>query len=695
MDPKHITLDLSAKAQDSFGGLLSSDNYGSSVQSLLVPCDLLYTYAFRYGRLVTTDMPAAKGINVITQGPMIDYTATHPWVAAVITVTFATVALVNAAFHIRTLKRKKERADKISTQQIKEKLEADIDAELASRPAVKIHDINYYLGIVLSTDPVLKEKYDSVKIEGDKLKMNLKPAAPAAPAATEVVHHTGPQGTQSTSVVTIPSSSPTDNWQTKLANGFNNFSRKVLSPAWEMLGLTAFTYWIMWIGMGIFTGQFGLGISGVSPVIAFGIPILAGLAYPVIKVANYFKNRGKKQVGVINDPNEELDEKKRAEGDKNASELMRRALLLRDYELERDYLKTQLADRGIAFEPEADAQADAASNTQASEMDKKILSLSKGKWKKTAVTLFATIVGTYVGAQYGSWIVTDILSTVTNFTVGLPVVQIVLGTALMALAAGYGVYKAVQRYFEVKEYGPKISAIDLQQSAISTLEKTLQEKQKAIASLEQKLGANLVAYKPFSQGPSAKEHLFADSYGSPPTVWSTVKKAATRVFHFVNGACTGIFLARLLFLKGQAIALPFVAASFSNPVTIGVLVGVGVLYGAFKLYQYHQERKEEHAKALLDRREERLQCLKQEVELAGLREKLYTAQVSALPAIEASRPRAKSAVVSIKDAKVTFFAEPPSERPRSYSENDKPAKEVPAADNANSTVEMFRTNRSA
>ncbi|MES2218698.1 MAG: hypothetical protein V4501_09840 [Pseudomonadota bacterium] len=643
MDTRTIKLDLSEQAKETFVGGFTSDNFNSSAQNLLTSFDVLYTIFARYDRLIEFDLLSAQGIVTDSQGAVIDYTASHPAAAVAVTALFASIGVVTTYFHLNYLKKIKNNQ---STHFIKEELAAAIEAEQAE-PAKSVHDINYYLDLVLSDNEDLQKKYEKVKLDGSKLIITYKKPAAAQTEATEPAQNSG------------WFNSPA--WQSAKKSFF-----KVASVSWETLNLTAFTYWILWIGTGLFTGQFGTGVAGLSPAMGFGIPIAIGLTYPLIKAFRYLKDRyyGKSASAALTD-----EPAPTPEDNKNGCELMRRALVRRLFEMEKARLQAQLDTYKVKYIPEPVNVANAAENQPASKLDQKILSLGKGKWKKTAVTLIATIGGTFVALQYGAWIISDILNMVANITIGAPIVQLVLGSLMIAAAGIFGIYKAVERFYQVKDHeaNQKISVFEQQKLDLKSLENRLEASQKNIAIQEKKLGIT-----PGTDLPRYDEkQFFTDISRRGPTVWTTFKKVCTRALQFLNGGLTGIFLARLFFVKGTAIALPFVAATLSNPITIGILVGAGIAYGAFKFYQFHEQRKEEHAQKLLAEREERIECLKQEVIIAEMREKLYTTRVELRETVEdysIPSTTVKPEPSYSKIANTTLFGG----QPRRYSDSDIP-----------------------
>jgi hypothetical protein len=642
MNLRTVSIDLSEQAKQTFAGGFSSDNYSSSAQNLLSVFDIFYTLFARYDRLIEFDLLNVQGVQTQSQGFVIDTTAGHPAAAAIVTLLFASSAIISTYFHLNYLRKIKNNH---STHFIKEELEAAIKAEQA-KSLLPVHDINYYLALIVEDNPDLKDKYHEVKLDGAGLKMSYKlPAvAQTAEPEVEVVHNVGAQGAGAGAEIEVK--------KPKLSR-FQKFSRTVVSPAWQALNLSAFTYWIMWIGTGLFTGKFDLGISGVSPWVAFGIPIAVGLAYPVIKTINYFRHRS---AAVVEESAATPEDKK------NGTELIRRAMLRRLFELEKAALKVQLDAHKFVDEPEPVQAVDAPLTNK---LDSKISTLGKGRWKKTAVTLIATAAATFVGLQYGTWLISDILTTVANITIGAPIVQLVLGSLVMAAAGIYGIYKAVERFNQVNDHAanPQLSATAQQQLELSQLENRLEASQRNIALLEKQLGETSTKLPHYQE-----EQFFSDISRRGASSWTNVKKFATRSVYFINGCLTGIFLARLFFIKGTALALPFAAATFSNPVTIGILVGAGLVYGAFKVYQYHQRRKEEGAELLFSQRAERVECLKQEVIIAGMRERLYTARVAQQNLAAAAAPTLPAEPVLTNAGAVLLF------RPRSYSEGATPPK---------------------
>jgi hypothetical protein len=640
-----IKLPLTKKAKALFSGHFSSADYNELMLSLLMPLDLVYTYFFRYDRVVENDMGGnGSGNPVPTQGGAIDFSSVHPAVTIAITGVFSLLALSSFLVELRRQSLSRDNKDHLYILS-----EFDIQTKLHNIKLNTEHkkfDMNYYLEKLVREDEELNKKYHSIKldIQNGTLDFDFREA-------------------EKSKKLTL---------KEKMIKAGKDFLHKVVHPIWTSLTIASFVYWILWIGVGIFTGDFSTGITGIPVLVSFGLPILSGLAYPFLKMFNYFRKVPSFAADTVKGQEKE-EAAKTIEATESTCSLFRRALLSREYDLKKERIKNELADYPEATgtpKPEEDLKGVAVS------IDKQIMDVGKNKWKKTAVTIISAAGGTYVAAQYGSWIITDFLSIVANVTIAIPLVNLILGTVLLAGSALYGIYKGYQRYQEVKAHEESVALKEIaKQQQLENLELRLANLQTSIVVKQAKLGLPVTTHGLVKYN---EEQFFENIYNRGPSKWTQTKKVLKRALQFFNGFCTGAFIARIFFVKGTVVALPFVAAALSNPVTIGILVGVGVLYGAVKLYQYHQDRKEQRAVAMLAQRQERLVCLKQQIDLAELENKLLSAkeqrhyaQLRVAANDEVIRPPSPDTVSSLSPVTLSsagLFSQGP--RSRSLSRDD-------------------------
>jgi hypothetical protein len=641
-----IEYDLTSSGK-SFLSQFTSADYSDLIQSGLIPLDLLFTYCFRYGRVVDNDIPDSHGEKPgDDQGPMINYTHDHPAVGVIITIIFALVASASAyAEYARQRNLKKNR----NSHFIFEKLNKLVSNESDDR----LRDINVFLQWELQKDKELQKRFEYFRLsaDGSRLQVKIKTAPPVVLSRSA---------------------------QAK------NFLHTAILTVWESLNLTSFTYWILWIGAGIFTGHFAVGVDGIPAVVGFGLPILAGLTFPVVKIYNYFKN---KKPGTHIGPDENgrsLEPAIAKEADKASEKalcvLMRRALLTRDYamktrELEEENKKLQAqlpsSARTSIVEEEPVVLADETALIEATaemeeekhytlSLDEEIKSLSKNKKIKTAITLLATLGGTFVAIQYAAWIVLDLVKFVANVSIGTDVVSLIVGAGLGAITLVVGIHAAVKRYREVGSFADKseIKALDKAQAEETSLEEKLNILKSSIAHLQEKSGLRAPVTKLINYN---NDQFFTNVERTGPTKTTKWKKRFTRLYHLINGVCTGIFIGRLFLLKGSATAMFFVVPMLSTPATIGLIVAIGVIYGLFKTYQYHQARKEARAKMLLEQRAERITCLKHEIEFVALQEKNLFLQSTLNENAEMveAKPEAENAKVEVVPALVERASVPP------------------------------------
>jgi uncharacterized membrane protein len=582
-----IALPLTDIARNLSAGQMSSTDYADMADSGLSPLDLLYTFTARYDKLIEADLPFLDGEGPEGDGSYIQYSVSHPMFAVLTTFAFASVSLANV---YNTYLHKRRAKNNCSYHYMYKQFDSSAARTVRKRSSAdndKIYDINYYLNLMLLEDAELQKKYQSMRVNHETGTLDLVPAE-IKPA-----------------VATFTST------KDKIIN-------KVFYPAWISLNIASFVYWILWIGGALFTG-FPPGVVGVAALpewLGFGLPVLAGLAYPFIKVVNYFRNKNKKALM----PAAPVHHEQMAEMTEDSCSLFRRALLRKKFDLRKAELTEQLRAHNVEMEIHPRHKAACT----ASKMDKEIVSLSKNKFRKTAITLLSVIGGTFVAAQYGAWIVMDIVGVMVNLSSALPLINFVLGSILLVGTGLYGLVKAYEKFQSVKKFqnDEVIQELKKETDDEENLEHTLAVLEKIVRSKQKKLGEPVVGLTHLIKHDD--DQFFADSSRQGPSKTTQLKKAGRRLYHFINGFCTGAFLGRLFLVKGTAIVLPFTALSMSLPVCIAVLVAIGIVYGAFKTYEYHQKRKEQKAEELLKRRVERIECLHEQIELARMENRLYS-----------------------------------------------------------------------
>lgn len=365
----------------------------------------------------------------------------------------------------------------------------------------------------------------------------------------------------------------------------------------DSLGFMSYAYWILFISAAIVTGVFGLaagGIAGLPDLVGFGVPLAAGLGYGGYKAYNMYKNR--------NIPREEQADFKN---------LAKDALLAKEEEAETAKLKGAIVAKrkSSVFTPELAA---------------------------TVVVNAAAVavVGTYVAWQYNLWYVTDILSKMFQVAVGVAAEAIGVGifvTALVACARAainaFQSYRAQEKpkaarekeLLELARTDPakalaeraadkaKLDAHKTQQTFLlarrsiwdyfkfdSTI--ILQNQKKVMDELEKKLLLTEAECqrKGLSSGVKQHDALLDKMREVDAKAYTTTGKQELRnLAHVGNFAMTGIFVARTIIIPGTvSFLLPglAVAVMLSNPITIGVLVGAGVLWGLYKYYNYRKEK---------------------------------------------------------------------------------------------------------
>ncbi|HSW68903.1 MAG TPA: hypothetical protein VLI69_01925 [Gammaproteobacteria bacterium] len=593
---------------------LSSDEYEGLVFEAFFPADMLYTFAFRYPKLLWCDIPGDDH----TSGFGIDYTMHNP--AATIVSTLIVLAFAAANFY-REYRKQKNAKDSNSYKNIYGQLNKEddelakmIERQMAAANMQKFKKekamewMNRYLEDILQKDEELQKKYNSIKIANNKLVFDCKAAVPQAPEKPAP-------------------------WYSR---GFNWVNKKILGPAYETISISSFAYWLLWIGAGIYTGVFAAGVVGLSVSVMFGVPLAFGFVYPLVKTINYISswwksNALKNKAKEMQDPPTH-DQVNTAKED--AVGILRRVILRRKYEFAKECLMSELDPdnkNGILDEKNEVRVEDLDQYAGSSVVNAQIASLTKTSGvKKAGMTFISSTMGTYVGVQYAAWITTDFLTQVASIASNIPVVNLIAGWALLAVSVARGIYKAATGDYARQK--TKTQALDMlakkQQGDFGNLELLYQRKLNNINELKKQLGPDQSRLNPMIKLFETDDPQFLE--GKNPiqnSRMTSIKKVLTRALTFTNAVTTGAFVTRIFLIKGTAIFLPFAAAAFSNPVTIGLVIGIGLLYGAFAAYEHHLKRKEARAKEELKKGAERIDYLKQQIRVAELTERVLKDRV--------------------------------------------------------------------
>jgi hypothetical protein len=640
---------------------LSSDNYSDSVEQAFNLLDALYTYFFRYPML----LEEIKG-GMSTDASAVEFIASNPIAGVGLTLLLGVVAAAGVVSEYR--KQTKAAEEKAGTFEAHYKriqtrpeakaaqvepaspswslpsttLKEESDSDLSLYEEEKTQELSPlsraeegHDRIALSlTQEALRKKSLNERLEGFRLNDPLLKAKYKEISITE----------DGQVEFTFNEKKPEDDESPGILKRIGKKFVSLASASWVTLGLCSFAYWILWIGSGVATGHFApAGIDGLGAA-GFAVPIAIGGLYPLIKIRNWWKNHYGQKVEKQPSPKplQQIEEDPRLvlAAAAEISKLLQKAIFADEKaRLGRELEKMKLSPEALKIDVE---------ETYISG-DEEIVLLGQNKWKKTAITGLAATVSTYIAAQYGAWIVTDLLKMALGVSLNIPGLSIGIGIAFMVGSTFYGIYKAYERYQEVKKYAATIEKQELKlNSQVSTLEKLYEEKTKKLEKLKEEL---LVLSKDpadqlwlVQQAKLIKSSTLvaplSQKAPEPTTFWDKTKKFCSRAYAFLGGATTGIMIGRIATISGSAIFLPFAAAALATPYTIGILVAVGVVYGLFKAYQYHQARKEAKAKALFESRAEKIEALKEQSEVADLQIKLLSAKKAELLNRASAEPQA-------------------------------------------------------
>lgn len=538
----------------------SSDDYTDLVCSVFGPTDLIVTYKVRYPGVIQSILSGSS-----TVGPVIEATA-KDWKLALLLFLPMLAASTYSLYQEYQAKEDAHKRNSNSYSQMHSLLKPNIPKEQKEEKKVgeAEEDIKAYNkrieeviaemneNIALELKEMGAKEYQSIKLcylnKGDKQKIQ--------PSDIKIEYNfvkTTPEGEE----IERPG---------KIRRFFSNL--------YKASSLSSYAYWILFIATSIVVGNFAdAGIAGISAWLGFGLPIAVGLGIPIIKARNWLRHGG----GVSD---EEAQLTKTAETDTPV--ILEKVMKRIQYKHQVEELKKEYTSicGGTLSETESAASLKAPQDS----------SFGAQPAVQAAAALYTSVVSNYGMTQYNAWIISDFLKVVPNL-VFAPICGPIIGSLLIAVGLGFGIYDMVTKYREAKKAaaaaGPE--ALGPQQPLEDIFKErcdTLNELKKTLAARMEKLG---LTSENIEQSIYAK--IVKSTIPEPPASMSLGSMA----YRFFDWTATGIFFGRLGLTAGAAVFLPFAAAALSNPVTIGLIVFSGLLYCGIKAYQAYQKKKETDA----------------------------------------------------------------------------------------------------
>jgi hypothetical protein len=571
---------------------LSSDQFSSGLLSVLTLLDMAYTFGPRYFKL-SDDIS-----HVNREGYIIDYTSHHPWAAIGFTIVTGLAALYAAAKFIKdaiaenrnlhstqaTVKRLEEER-KLREEQLTQDAQDDVDLLNEISEHLKKNSMNDYIKRVIDNDHYLMNKYKSVAINDNKLevvldKVNIKPTI-----------------------------------KEKIVKKVKN----IVGAAFDGLGNASYVYWIMWIGAGMFTGIFASGIAGIPLAVGFGIPLILGGLYTIIKSVNFF--RKKRHEANTDDAQEIL------QSQLEANSILRRAEAEQQADIANIILNQEI--KKLALKNGNDYQKTDFGQTELIDTyDEKINFIPKNKLKKGLVLASvgaAATLGSFVAVQYDSWITTDFLDKVFGVATADPT-GFIAGAALMIVAVGLGMYQLYKAYKSFQATEKQLNVLSTEEDVIAkqeARENRLREKLEKIQALKVEL--DILAPNSENKGVADEyinktlNNLSNSEFMQPKAKPSGWAKFKNYLYTCLDGGMTGAFIARMGVVPGTAIYLAFAAPLFLNPYAIAAIVTIAaVSYACLKMYRFYQAGLVKLAEAALLVTPERQMRNKKQEETAAL-----------------------------------------------------------------------------
>jgi len=553
--------------------IVSAETYETLIITLLSTIDLLMTYPFRYPGLFESSPEKARTIEEVS-GP----------VGGAISLGMLTFVSIQAYYDY------KEQLKAFRKQVLE--IKAYLDATTLSNDKKENKEKKLALLKKIMTEQLISQKYESITHSQEDPSTSIALIKPEA-AAKEAEENTWWEGIKT-----------------------------VTRSTWNALGIASFSYWILYISWAVATG-------GGTPIVPFLIvSFVLGIFYLSIKAYQSWKRHHGKNVTVDGAPVEVVEDAPQLDETLNLRLMaFRKACLL----AEEERLKT-LA--GLTADDIQEVQTQSAGEIVAASPDtleelKHIQSLYQNRKRKFAITLLTASVSYYIGAHYASFIITDLLKAAAQITLDATGVVLGIGVGFMVLSIGFGIYDAYKKHQKIKEKTDEINNSTTGLNATKTsLEATYQEKYKILERLHGEFGKAYVdttsqAWLQNQWNFWGRTTLGFAAPTEPETRWGRFKQYFGHLFNFLNFAMTGAMIVRVFAIVGTALFIPVVAASLAHPVTLGILITAGVIYGGIKMYQRYQNNKEARAIALLQEREAKIEFLKKQIEIANLQIKVF------------------------------------------------------------------------
>jgi len=597
---------------------LHSQDYLSLVFETLTPADFYDTYILRDPAVVATLMEGEFSV-----GPTIEFMSTHPLlaIAYLIGIVAVSVLAFDREYTKQQAAHKKRSSDYVmllewlnEEDEEEHSLAATHWGTLTSKRRYKlnlrkkIEFFNNALREIQEEDAKLGKLYHPFRIElpevdedNDKpvdlknLKFAVRCKNPEEEKSTATTD-TGP--------VKSPASQEGGFW-----NGLMNWVvmpvwNKILKPVWFSLLLASYAYWIAFITMASFTGAMDVGIVGLSPWLAFGIPALIALPYAALKIYHYVKN------GEYKKSIKEIAQTKMAKSDLDSIVAKaNRKVELQRLQRQRDRMLVQLSDATLDHK--------LAPLNPLPMVSGNVAGLGTAPVLQATSSFVTTVVDEKGLAQYNAWLVTDFTQIVFHVCLIVPFTNTVVGLLLLGFALARGVYEMVDRYRTVKnekpsEEGPKHTLQNLEdafterKSRMIALRHDLHDQQKTLKKTTSENSIYLENPKeiPLPAHCLARMNILLTP---PPPPQGFVDKTKD----FLNSNMAGDFAGRLFFVAGTAIFLFFTVSTYGLGPLLAV-VAIGIIHAALKTVEKNQKQQSAKAKELLTQ----IQNSDREIEIA-------------------------------------------------------------------------------
>ncbi|MHB1948507.1 MAG: hypothetical protein ACYCQI_10395 [Gammaproteobacteria bacterium] len=640
----------------------SSDDYSNLYGSFLNAADVPFTWIPRYSIIL-------EGLyNPGSMGPLIEATSQSLPLALLVYALIGAGSAYN--FYVQYKNKKDAHQDKCDSyskirQQLKLEAAADEKDELILRmyndeikaqfnrdeidafnKKVKkaIDEMNDALNAIVNENPAIKRRYEGIQILAPKI----IPGKKLELSDIKIRHHFKMNST--------PTSEADD--AVKKPGYLGKFANKVLKPLKDSLGNASYMYWILFMVAVISVGEFAAaGIAGVPHVVSFGLPLLAALPLPALKIRNWFRNKG----FAISDEYARL--KKIAEGDTPC--LLAEAAKRVEFSHELTRLQKEneaffAAKQKLCLASPAMVASDTFSLINLINVTRESnhtptpaqlpanTAFGARPSVQAAATLYTATIGEYGMLQYNAWILSDFFKVGPSIACCIPFFGPIAGGVLIAVGLGLGIYEAHKKYKAIKRdqadadhEKPTKSLVEIFVERQSQLQALTEKRTDLLAKLDHSCASkgekpyvlSKVLNKPIPQLPGDLNPVRKPF--SLKSLWNSGRK----LFSCFDWAATGIFFARLMFLPGTAVFLPFAAAALSNPVTIGILVASGLLFVGVKLYQAHQKQKEMETRELMAG----IKQMDEQIQVAEMTEKNLVLKQETLDLMKAPAPRAEVA----------------------------------------------------